>query len=164
MGPRRREVAAVIDLVEFLRSRLDEDETAASAANVKQGDPDWWVSPVLITAGEHYTVRSCRDSRPIARVQRLDGDEGEPAGILDGAAVAEHIARHDPARVLAEVEAYRRIVELHQRDPDWSGWSGDWCRTCGTASEYPTDWPCETLRLLALPYAEHPDYDESWRP
>jgi hypothetical protein len=25
-------------------------------------------------------------------------------------------------------------------------------------------WPCQTLRLLALPYADHPDYRPEWKP
>ena len=66
------------------------------------------------------------------------------------------------ARVLAEVEAKRRIVE----DVHFDG-SGDyvqpWCSTCSD-DENLVDLPCQTLRLLALPYADHPDCDEEWRP
>lgn len=72
--------------------------------------------------------------------------------------VATHIARHDPARVLAECEAKRRIVEEHRLDQ-----YGDRiaCSPCGF---WPSaDGGCPTLRLLALPYASHPDYDEAWR-
>ena len=25
-------------------------------------------------------------------------------------------------------------------------------------------FPCETVRLLALPYSQHPDYQKAWRP
>lgn len=81
--------------------------------------------------------------------------------------VSEHIARHDPARVLAECEAKRRIVESHEdAGKSWSRSGGieHACSMCGTADEYPVEWPCLTLRLLALPYADHPDYDQSWRP
>jgi hypothetical protein len=76
-----------------------------------------------------------------------------------------HIARWDPARVLAECEAKRRIVAIHARDYGHecpgegedpimipAGWYGsDGCRDC------------DVLRLLALPYASHPDYREEWR-
>ena len=65
----------------------------------------------------------------------------------------------DPARVLAECEAKRRIVARHGGehfcaiDPPegeawWDCFEGD----------------CPTMLTLALPYAGHPDYDESWRP
>ena len=47
------------------------------------------------------------------------------------------------ARVLAECAAKRRIVEHHA---PYAGGSGR-----------------PTLLLLALPYADHPDYDETWR-
>ncbi|WP_454320781.1 DUF6221 family protein [Streptomyces phaeoluteigriseus] len=44
-------------------------------------------------------------------------------------------ALHDPARVLREIEAKRRIPARHAHDP----------------------WPCHNLRDLASPYADHPD-------
>lgn len=63
-----------------------------------------------------------------------------------------HLAARHRERMLREVEAKRRILDLHQRGafPD--------CRECGN------DYPCVTVRLLALMYADHPDYDEEWRP
>lgn len=76
---------------------------------------------------------------------RLDEDERDPGG-------------WSPARVLAEVDAKRRILAEHpwRHEPDWP--SGRQCRQCAT------EHPCTTLRLLALPYAGHPDYREEWRP
>ncbi len=153
-----------MELVEFLRARLADEEQAALAANVKQDDPEWWVSPVRASFGVHFTVRSKRDNRPVARVQRLDGDDDEPVAILDGAAVAEHIARHDPARVLREVEANRRILNRHQLG-SWHSHVLDvdvvTCQACGTLDD---EWPCPDLRLLALPYADHPDFRPEWKP
>jgi hypothetical protein len=43
--------------------------------------------------------------------------------------------------VLADLDA---LIALHQRADEWSS---DCCTTCGIASEYPTDWPCETLEI-----------------
>jgi hypothetical protein len=60
-----------------------------------------------------------------------------------------HIARWDPARVLAECEAKRRIVELHG------------CYHSCRSSDYAGD--CPTMDLVALPYASHPEYREEWR-
>ena len=54
----------------------------------------------------------------------------------------------DPARVLAECEAKRRIV-------DWRA---------ETADREAQDVLDDVLQYLALPYADHPDYDEAWRP
>lgn len=60
-----------------------------------------------------------------------------------------------PARVLAECEAKREIVEHRQRidrnasDTEWhSGYS---------------DGNYDALRALALPYADHEDYRKEWR-
>ncbi|MEU9495397.1 DUF6221 family protein [Streptomyces sp. NPDC048215] len=73
-----------------------------------------------------------------------------------GVEVRAHMARHDPARVLAEVEAKRRIIYLAIQIPAL------------TAKHNPfqndADGWAETLKQLALPYASHPDYDEGWRP
>ena len=54
-----------------------------------------------------------------------------------------------PARVLAECEAKRRIVE---REPLWND------------PPEVRELYDDTLRDLAAIYADHPDYDEEWRP
>jgi len=72
-------------------------------------------------------------------------------------------------RELAECDAKRRIVTEHATI-DAGQW-GDACGRCADwitpAAGYPeantVDAPCATLRLLALPYADHPDYDQTWR-
>ncbi len=54
-----------------------------------------------------------------------------------------------PARVLAECAAKRGIVEIQRTD----------------LVDDPEDWRAdEILRLLALPYADHPAYRPEWRP
>jgi len=59
----------------------------------------------------------------------------------------------DGKRVLAECEARRRIVAEHSPvDP------------CDAHDANFQTVLCDTLRLLALPYADHADYDERWRP
>ena len=93
---------------------------------------------------------------------------------------AAHIARHDPARVLAECEAKRAVVELHADGEVLDHWEYE-C-TCGFSDHRLSEckgcvWhtydegelkrrysPCRTLSLLALPYADHPDCREEWRP
>jgi hypothetical protein len=60
---------------------------------------------------------------------------------------ARHIARHDPARVLAECDAKRRIVQ----DMPFVG-------------ECAAELLLRVGQILALPYAAHPDYREEWRP
>lgn len=128
-------------LAEFLKARLDEDEQAARDA----GADTWTASD----SGLYHEDASTQPG-PFA----VDG-----YGYLGAEGI--HIARHDPARVLREVEAKRRIMALHTIR---SGTGGDWdtdpaaiCNECGGL------YPCETLELLALPYADHPDYREEWR-
>jgi hypothetical protein len=69
----------------------------------------------------------------------------------------EHVARHDPARVLAEVVAKRRIVAEYTL---WSDNPG------GEMREYGYEEGLEfALRYLALPYASHPEYRaDEWSP
>lgn len=70
-----------------------------------------------------------------------------------------------PARVLAEVDAKRRILDEH---PIYRNSANDpVCGTCGQddqTGDLIGDWPCPTVQLLAMPYADHPDYREEWRP
>lgn len=62
-----------------------------------------------------------------------------------------HIVEHDPARVLREINAKRQLLSLHSE-----GSSQLFCSHCEHEP------PCPTLRLLALPYADHPGYREEW--
>lgn len=57
-------------------------------------------------------------------------------------------------RVLAEVEAKRRILDLHAEIP------GDGINYT-LAEQYRAE---EVLQLLALPFSDRPGFDESWRP
>jgi hypothetical protein len=129
-----------MDLVEFLRARLDEDERIAKAA---VGRIDEQTSYIEVS------------------IQQAE----------------DHIDRFTPERMLAEVEAKRRILDEHfgflhpHGNPDRA------CRQCSDrrADEDPLchgrdRWlrlepaPCLTVRLLALPYASDPDYREEWKP
>lgn len=73
-------------------------------------------------------------------------------------------------RVLREVDTKRRMLDEHPVALGWDGHvvGGQVCRTCAeidSSGELGGDpYPCKTLRLLALPYADHPDYREEWRP
>jgi uncharacterized protein DUF6221 len=123
-------------LVEFLTARLDEDEQSAHEAEDSLGKLNmaWSFQPDgdlggKVLARDHYVMI--------------------PKGTTT---IAQHIARHDPARILREVEAKRRIIiEHHPVDP------------CDAHDVALGTISCDTLRLLALPYADHPDYDERWR-
>ncbi len=80
---------------------------------------------------------------------------------------AEHIARHDPAHVLADVDAKRQVIAEHYCPDDLDIDEKPHCGFCDKAlvmNDRQGEWPCRHLRLLALPYADHPDYRAEWRP
>ena len=126
------------DLVRWLGEQLAKDERVAQAC--PGGGRGWDADGIAFYA---------RDLNPEAQA---------------------HIVEHDPARVLREIDAKRRIIAEHPVD----GWR---CATCADPEDFDEDvdgdrewsrhgkyYPCPTLRLLALPYADRPGYREDWRP
>lgn len=75
----------------------------------------------------------------------------------DRPVVKEWIGLANPERMLVWSDARRRIVALHQ-NASGAAQNGAACSGCGHPE------PCPTLRLMALPFADHPDYREEWRP
>lgn len=134
------------DLVQFLRARLDDDEQTARE-----------------TLWEGSGNRPIWDLRASATVEV--GGNGRNDFPVGDAAVAWHIVRHDPARVLAEVDAKRRIVDWHERQCTCDPCTADGDELPNTErSDGGFGDDCPTLRLLALPYADHPDYRSEWAP
>ena len=111
-----------MDLITFLRARLDEDEEVARATRKNEqfvrGTDRWFAS--------HSNA----------------------------------ITSMAPHRAIAEVEAKRQIIEhnarLHQMADPATHPDQEYVLAAG-ASDY-------VLRLLTLPYADHIDYREEWRP
>lgn len=130
----------VDELITFLRARLDEDERTARSTmwDGSENVPDWHLSASA-------TVETGGDTLYV-------GDR----------TVANHIERHDPARVLRDIEAGRRILSLYvaSRERD------EWMRQA--TGEAPTALATaaygEALKALALSHADHEDYQEAWRP
>jgi hypothetical protein len=150
----------VSGLTEFLSARIDEDEAVARAAAKR---------PIVSRGqwGGEPRAQPRVDSIGVVWYRHDDGWSGsDSATFREGDA---HFARFDPARVLAECEAKRRIVAEHGprevASLDRETWAQTFtvCRRCRNG-ERQVVAPCPTLRLLALPYAEHPDYREGWRP
>lgn len=160
------------DLVQFLRARLDEDEQIAQAA--ADGLADGTSAPAW------HMEEPCEGQRH----WEVWGDEGAGQRLVHGKgrrAESVHIARHDPARVLAEVDAKRQIIGMHNIPAVVSpkmaalglreGESPEDDRRCAGCGLDQMDDPitpdvseCPILRALALPYADHPDYRDEWRP
>lgn len=121
------------DLVQFLRARLKEDErTARGVLWEGSGNTLSWDLPASATV-----------------------EVGTDEFYAGDSTVAQHIARHDPARVLAEVDAKRRIVDHVAHELEDHGADNPW---------WYDDKLLPILRLLALPYADHADYRAEWRP
>lgn len=133
------------DLIAFLRARLDDDEQTAKAATWDEDMSARW------QAGSSSYDKRRSSPRWYVMDAYDDGVIGDvdPQG-NDDEGVARHIACHDPARVLAEVDAKRRRLEL-LADAIRRG-----------HDDY--DIATELLPLEALPYANHPDYKDTWRP
>lgn len=167
------------DLVQFLRARLDEDEAEARAAAEKAGSGDWRYQP-----DDNYVSWIEHDERASPTNREtwwpLVTEAASYVGDTIDREVADHIARHDPARVLREVEAKQRLLDLHAivhrnigwRDDDGEVETGE-IPVCGScvpkhthylSREIVPEGPCQTLHLLALPYADHPDYQQEWTP
>ncbi|MFD6275824.1 DUF6221 family protein [Streptomyces sp. NPDC060209] len=145
------------DLAQFLRDRLDEDEQAARAWPDHQQN---WEA----RGPRHLSYASGSGESVTAVNVGGDGALGWERIYVkrDPGDLAEHVARHDPARVLAEVNAKRRLLDLHA--PGTQEYvDGDVCMSCTLTGDGPY-YPCTTLRLLALPYANHPGYRDDWRP
>lgn len=75
---------------------------------------------------------------------------------------SERVPITPPARVLAECEAKRRIVE----QASWTGPKDSLRdRLLGPAADEAYRQGIMTaLRLLSVPYADHPDYLPEWKP
>ncbi|MEU4578957.1 DUF6221 family protein [Nonomuraea sp. NPDC023979] len=116
------------ELIAFVRARLDEDEQAARDA----GNRHWLVQDNTI---ELYPERE--DDGYMKWPTRAD---------------ARHAANWEPARVLREVEAKRRMLGLAIMQV------GKELGVSGVAHGY------LALLLLAQPYAEHPDFQWWWNP
>lgn len=126
------------DLIAFIRARLDEDARTAQAAT---GGP-WHVD------SEDY-AEAIYDSQGTAVIG--GGRWGGEASVFETTEDALHVARHDPARVLAEVEVKRAVI-----DEALGIWNSDVDGVFGRGESI--------LRYLALPYADQPGYKEIWRP
>lgn len=118
-------------LTEFLLARIAEDETAARAI---QGDEGTNLAGVW-----HFHHADYEGEWPVPGAEVTCTSDTGHYDIPQWARWAE---RHNPARVLAECEAKRRIVaDLADIE----------------------DGPY-LLGLLAIPYADHPDFNPAWRP
>jgi hypothetical protein len=163
--PGRVATMSGVDLVTFLRARLDEREAAAKAAfpGPWRYNPDkQWHLPDDYPSrrnGEEFVAAGPLDA---ATCVAATGPADHPQSMAD----ATFIVLNDPQFVLADVAAKRRIVDAHA-DPKHYCAPGPIDRAGHTWYEAGekrwADIPCLHLRLLAAPYASHPDCRPEWR-
>ena len=128
-------------ITEFLEARIAEDESAARVCAEAFPAP-WDVEDrghsAQVTSGEP-------NFPPVAEIDQRNESPGRWPGEH-----LEHIARWDPARVMAECAAKRSLIGLLQsdsRDPH---------------NAMRREWADEILRAFATVHADHPDYDVTW--
>lgn len=148
------------DLITWLRDELDERERRIL---------DGWDSDGRARVATMWTG-------PETGWTTVASDHRDDRWVADGREVTD--ARHvrilwDPAQELADVEATRRILDLHQptSHPDHPGaivceHCNDLCHSeTGLMCDSPdAPYPCLTVRLLAWPFAERPGYRQEWAP
>lgn len=121
------------------------------------------VSELTLTA---FLLERIAEDTAVARLAQGDApDRNAPIGTGDDPwpshrAFAERVT---PARVLAECGAKRRIVE---RVDVLTGGEKTYLQRLKHTDVEDAGYVIarDILIALALPYADHPDYDERWRP
>lgn len=165
------------DLVQWLRAQLDLDERiarAASGATVVGAPGAWQAAPL----GDEWEASSGEDEellvavrpglpRPPDVMSGLWGavfshrqDEADPEADSPRRAF-EHAARHDPARVLREVDAKRQVLKM-----------ADEAAEQAKSPDYLVNGPAKmmlaclkpvVMRLAAV-YSGNAGYRKEWRP
>ncbi len=117
-------------ITEFLLARIAEDEG--------------WARQAIVEPEEEHRTPSGVWSSPASGLVQTDDDLWTTG---DGR-TSYFVQMFDPARILAECDAKRRIVE------------------CASIYTIDDSWDALAVRVLdflTLPYADHPDYDPAWR-
>lgn len=132
-------------IIEFLNARLDEEDRLADD---------------MLDYQKHRSGKA--DAEPI--------DVHDPAHglwVYDDDRMHDTIAM-DETRLKREVAAKRAILTNHACGTGLH-WQKDrpTCERC-LDPDWPEDeasaFPCATVRALATVYADHPDYQEAWKP
>jgi Family of unknown function (DUF6221) len=141
-------VSGMNDLITWLRAQLDDDERVARAASMAP-----WLRDEANASIRHSGPSASKSSESfgmyvIASVGAHD--IGRPSH-----EDAEHIARWDPARVLAEIDAKRRILDMwaDAQDAEFPNFEGGYAAALD-----------DVVSRLALPYADRPGFRAEWRP
>lgn len=134
-------------LTEFLNDCLDRDEAAAQKA-AAVSSPRWIDNGSLLM---YLDDSPTPFAEPLASVENYRQDDA-----------LIHAARHDPARVLREVQAKRAILELANM-ANGLDMQVDHEFRVGQRDEAEEPYVGDLiLRHLAAVYSDHPDYRKEW--
>jgi hypothetical protein len=144
------------EIVEFIKTQLDEDEAAVKTMGVERHGR-WWASQRIDGSFDPEGTTVYFD------VRRSDGlgymHLGTP-GMLSGPTAA-HIARHDPAAVLADVAAKRAVIELYETAKTALEASAG--TVLAGAAKLNLRAYGNAVRALAAAYANRPGFKPEWR-
>ena len=149
------------DLPAYLDAQLAAIEDTARAASPHcpwTVTSSGWVDTPSGEGEDWISLRQNLDYGPDIASEVLCGDpEFDDQSIAD----FKHIARMDPAFTLAWCAAIRAVIALHAEE----GVSGDpwnYCAECKFKHAARDEWPCDTLRRLARPFAGGDGWQEGW--
>jgi hypothetical protein len=139
------------DLAEFLLVRIAEEETKAKSwrrarmnVDIPEITMSYGLEPWIVVGGDKITVT---DEMYAAWYEPVEPDP----------------------KVMAECEAKRRIVQLHRATHECAKFNGDheggvygFAGVFSTESDWDPESACDTLRALAEPYRDHPDFAAHW--
>lgn len=140
--------------MQWYGEQLDEDERIARATL-------WDDDGALGSGGWYAYDRGPRDGFREARWVVIDrADEGvmdSRPQAADDQAVARHIAEHDPARVLREIDTKRRALDHYARICEHTK-HGDEAYVLAEGAV------AQQIKIMASGYSHRPGYREEWRP
>ncbi|WP_406122958.1 DUF6221 family protein [Streptomyces canus] len=134
------------EIADFLRARYAERRALAEAAS-----PGPW--------------RANAENDEVVADDGITVAEGFALSGRQLRATVDHIVANDPTDVIADLDAKLAIVDLHAPvELAGLGELMDACAVCEVTGKYP-EFPCQTLRILAQPFAGHPGHKgEDWTP
>jgi hypothetical protein len=145
-----------VNVHDFITARLDEDEEALKL--VQQPYRLYIDSDGVIS--EPLTVESPWDDRQ-GEYEQIDGEDRLPNRHTYWTLL------YDPARVLRETAAKRRVLARHHPSDEYESplcMACQWDVDCDSPRHDldAEDAPCPDLLYLASIWSDHPDYDPKW--
>lgn len=142
-----------MELTQWLRAQLDEDERIAQAAMWCEDAAVWraasseYGTPTRPGGPRWYIEDSMEDGVITTVDPQASADEG----------VARHIAEWDPARVLREINAKRRALDHYLAVRQHAAQGAEPYTLAEGAV-------AKQIQIMATGYADRPGYREEWRP